>query len=99
MPGMAILEYKFQIIVMAQDARAGDGVFVGVSRQSGKCGFNFVVTASCGGLERVMSLFRSHVSPLLYPQHPERHAASDDKQYPVEVAITKLSASISELPS
>lgn len=48
---------------MAQDDRAGDGVFIGVSRQSGEGGFNFVVTHSGGRLECVLSLFRSHKLP------------------------------------
>ena len=48
---------------MSKDDRAGDGVFICVSRQSGKGGFNFVVTHSGGGLERVLSLFWSHKLP------------------------------------
>lgn len=48
---------------MAQDDRAGDGVFVCVGRQSGEGGFNFVVTVSCGGLDGVLSLFGSHKLP------------------------------------
>ncbi|HGO5280278.1 TPA: hypothetical protein ACXLW6_003082, partial [Yersinia enterocolitica] len=59
-PSQLVAKWLY-LLVMAQDDRARDGVFVCVGRQSGECGFNFVVTHSGGGLERVLSLFRSHV--------------------------------------
>lgn len=45
-PSQLVAKWLY-LLVMAQDDRAGDGVFVGVGRQSGEGGFNFVVTVSC----------------------------------------------------
>ncbi|HIC7326126.1 TPA: hypothetical protein ACW5VC_003316 [Yersinia enterocolitica] len=66
-PSQLVAKWLY-LLVMAQDDRAGDGVFVCVSRQSGEGGFNFVVTHSGGGLERVLSLFWSHGKS--FSKHP-----------------------------